>query len=94
MSASFILSSPSHVAFDRCFAHAVCLSHGDNPRVLAARRVGDHDAASQDPQGDKPFLSIIETVNDFVDGTGGLASTLVLPIVAIDRSRSVPLDQR
>src|SRR5580693_4413937 len=63
MSASFIRSSRAKSLLIDFFLTAVCLSHGDNPRVLAARRVGEsHDAAGQHAQGDKPFLPIIETV--------------------------------
>jgi hypothetical protein len=51
---------------------AVCLSHGDNPRVLAARRVGDnHNPAGQHAKGDKPFLPIIETVIHECDTRAG-----------------------
>jgi hypothetical protein len=43
---------------------SICLSRGDNPRdVPAAWRVGDNDCSTgEQAQGDKPFLSIIETV--------------------------------
>jgi len=41
---------------------SICLSHGDNPRgVVAAWRVGDNNYSnSEQAQGDKPHLSIIE----------------------------------
>jgi hypothetical protein len=43
---------------------SIRLSHGDNPRgVAAAERVGDNDyPTGEQAQSDKPFLSIIETV--------------------------------
>ena len=42
---------------------SICLPHGDNPRdVVAAWRVGNDDySTGEQAQGDKPFLSIIET---------------------------------
>jgi len=42
---------------------SVRLPHGDDAGCLAARRMGDQNhASSEQAQGEKPFLSIIETV--------------------------------
>src|ERR1700730_16169875 len=63
MSASFIRSSRAKSLLIDFLLTTVCLPHGDNPRVLAARRVGDHhDVLGQHAQGYNPFLPIIETV--------------------------------
>jgi SWIB/MDM2 domain len=61
MSASFIRSSRTKSLLIDFLLTTVCLSHGDNPRVVAARRVGDnHHADKRNVRADENLLEVFD----------------------------------